>query len=78
MHPGGRAYEDAPVNAAAAEARRSERFEARGHTPGRIDVAGLWPRPAPGEREFPVTLDLRLPHRRVAQADVAGAADGRQ
>ena len=58
VHPGGRAYERAPVNAAEAAARRAGRFENRGHTPGRIDVdwAGS---AAPGE--YPRTLDLRRP-----------------
>lgn len=54
VHPGGRAAEDRPVNAVAAESRRIARFEARGHTPGRYRPieAGVNP-------EFPMTLDLR-------------------
>jgi uncharacterized protein (DUF2126 family)/transglutaminase-like putative cysteine protease len=53
-HPGGRAYEDFPVNSNAAEARRRSRFYPFGHTPG----------PAPEPRtvegpEYPRTLDLR-------------------
>jgi uncharacterized protein (DUF2126 family) len=35
-HPGGRSYEDFPVNAFAAETRRISRFEGIGHTPGVI------------------------------------------
>lgn len=53
-HPGGRAYEDFPVNANAAEARRRSRFFAHGHTPGATQVAE--PRPS---LEHPCTLDLR-------------------
>lgn len=60
VHPGGRAYEHPPVNANEAEARRSGRFEPRGHTPGAFDVAGA--REA-GRRaatsDYPRTLDLR-------------------
>ncbi len=53
-HPGGRAYEDFPVNSNAAEARRRSRFYPFGHTPGPSPV----PRPVPGG-EYPRTLDLR-------------------
>ncbi|GAA2000279.1 DUF2126 domain-containing protein [Microbacterium ulmi] len=65
VHPGGRAYEHPPVNANEAEARRSGRFEQRGHTPGAFDVAAAR---AAGRRaasvDYPRTLDLR----RVPQA----------
>ena len=53
-HPGGRAHEDFPVNAYAAEGRRLARFFGIGHTPGRIDV-----RPEERNPNFPFTLDLR-------------------
>ncbi|MFL6156562.1 MAG: transglutaminase family protein, partial [Marmoricola sp.] len=59
-HPGGRAYENPPVNAQSAEARRSSRFEARGHTPGRIDVGALREAALRARSpEYPHTLDLR-------------------
>ncbi|MBB6628131.1 transglutaminase family protein [Nocardioides sp. KIGAM211] len=60
VHPGGRSYDTPPINANEAEARRASRFEARGHTPGAIDVAALREagRRAASE-EYPHTLDLR-------------------
>ena len=60
VHPGGRAYDHPPVNANEAEARRASRFEPFGHTPGRLDVAGMQ---EAGRRaatvDYPRTLDLR-------------------
>jgi uncharacterized protein (DUF2126 family) len=55
-HPGGRAHEDFPVNAYAAEGRRLARFVAMGHTPGEIKVKAEARNP-----NFPFTLDLRVP-----------------
>jgi uncharacterized protein (DUF2126 family) len=53
-HPGGRAHEDFPVNAYAAEGRRLARFLKMGRSPGRLELP-------PEERNpnFPFTLDLR-------------------
>ncbi|MFT4261991.1 MAG: transglutaminase family protein [Nocardioides sp.] len=60
VHPGGRSYDTPPVNANEAEARRAGRFEARGFTAGRLDVAAMRER---GRRaasaEYPHILDLR-------------------
>jgi uncharacterized protein (DUF2126 family) len=53
-HPGGLSYEQAPVNSFSAEARRGDRFQPFGHTPGPMVVP-----PIERSREQPFTLDLR-------------------
>lgn len=61
-HPGGRSYDTPPVNAMEAESRRWSRFESIGHSAGDIDVDDLNERRAwvlAGNREYPMTLDLR-------------------
>ena len=55
-HPGGRNFEECPVNAYAAESRRLSRFQAFGHTTGTYFEPDNDLRP-----EFPYTLDLRWP-----------------
>ena len=53
-HPGGRNFEVFPVNAYEAEGRRLARFEAHGHTAGRMAPQAVRINP-----DYPVTLDLR-------------------
>ena len=54
-HPGGRSFDVFPVNAYEAEGRRIARFEEAGHTAG-----PMVPATARINRDYPVTLDLRL------------------
>uniref|UniRef100_UPI001867CA0C transglutaminase family protein n=1 Tax=Luteolibacter marinus TaxID=2776705 RepID=UPI001867CA0C len=54
VHPGGRAYDDFPLNAFVAESRRRSRFFTINKSPGRLDVA----EPVI-DREYPMTLDLQ-------------------
>ena len=55
-HPGGRSFEIFPINAYEAEGRRLARFDANGHTAGRMA-----PQPASVNADYPLTLDLRRP-----------------
>ena len=56
-HPGGRNFEQFPINSYEAESRRLARFFPFGHT------AGAYPEPPDiSRREFPCTLDLRWSH----------------
>jgi uncharacterized protein (DUF2126 family)/transglutaminase-like putative cysteine protease len=54
VHAGGRANDDRPVNAAAAEGRRIARFNGFGHTQGSFTPKSVRVNP-----DFPMTLDLR-------------------
>ena len=60
-HPGGRSYDNPPINAMEAEARRTRRFDAAGHSPGDIDVTQLRERAAllAVDSAAPGMLDLR-------------------
>jgi uncharacterized protein (DUF2126 family)/transglutaminase-like putative cysteine protease len=60
VHPGGRSYDAPPVNANEAEARRASRFQAHGHTAGRLDVGALRESARRAHSDdYPHTLDLR-------------------
>ena len=54
MHPGGRNYEGAPINAYEAEGRRLARFMRHGHSAGKISIT-----PLPARLEHPFMVDLR-------------------
>ncbi|HUE34934.1 MAG TPA: transglutaminase family protein [Mycobacterium sp.] len=54
-HPGGRAYDEPPVNAVEAESRRSRRFEGTGFTPGKLDLSAI------RERQARIFTDIGAP-----------------
>lgn len=56
-HPGGRAYDDIPLNAFVAETRRRSRFSTLDRSPGRLD-----PSEPQRDKEYPMTLDLQRHH----------------
>jgi len=53
-HPGGRGFENLPINDNEAEGRRLARFQTSGHSPGELEM-----RQAKSHPDFPYTLDLR-------------------
>ena len=65
VHPGGRSYEQFPINANEAEGRRHNRFWGFGHTPGNLPVRREGRNP-----DYPLTLDLRRAPEPLIEAEV--------
>lgn len=54
-HPGGRAYDDSPINTLEADGRWRAKFDPHSQTPGQAPEA----HPKPQPYEYPMTLDMR-------------------
>lgn len=69
VHPGGRGYDQFPVNANEAEGRRSNRFESMARSVRPFDRTAIASQLADRSAEYPFTLDLRrhLPTRESAR-----------